>query len=174
MILQIPFYSQYDDIMDESWRSKACVVTCLKMALDFLSADVPPIDDLIQEGVSINGYTPYGWSHDAIVFLAHNHGVPAYKEEFRSANSAFQKNMEQIGLQRIITTIVQKRPVIASVTKPNDSYHTVLIVGFEGEEARPTNIIYHDPDTKNVGSAFQKVSLLDFLEKWRKLAIFLG
>ncbi len=174
MILEIPFYSQYDDVLDETWRSKACAVTCLKMALDFSSTNTPSIDELIKEGVSINGYTPHGWSHDVIVFLAHNHGVPAYREEFRSANTNFQKELENIGLQRIIMAVTKKRGVVASIIKPNDSYHTVLTVGFEGEEMNPTHIVYHDPDTKDGGSAFQKVSLQDFLEKWRKLAIFIG
>ncbi|MDP2704831.1 MAG: C39 family peptidase [Patescibacteria group bacterium] len=174
MTLDAPFYSQYDNVTDESWRSKACAVTCLKMGLDFLSSDIPSIDSLIEEGVSISGYTPHGWSHDSLVFLAHNHGVPSYKEEFRSASDLFKERLETVGLSKIIKKLAENRPVLLSVTKPNDSFHAILAVGFEGETASPTHIIFHDPDTKDGGSSFQKMTLPDFLKKWRKLAIFLG
>lgn len=196
MILKIPFCSQYDDAIETDWQSRVCTLACLKMAFDFLfpkdNVSVNNlvieansiINDLIRRGLLVKDHTSHGWPHDVIVFVSHNHGIPAYKEEFKSvkvdletnmfAPGIFEKEMTDIGVERIIQAIVHKRPVIVSITKPNDSYHTVLVVGFEGDEKNPTQIIYHDPDTKDGGSSFQKIPVSDFLKKWRKLAIFLG
>ena len=196
MILSVPFYSQHKDVFSEEWRSKSCAIVCLKMALDFLSPQNGlSTDDLIKEGEIIQndmiekGYmtgehASNGWSHDVIVFISHNHGILAYREEFRSikvdkelqvfTKGDFEEELETRAIQKITQIIEKKKPVIISIKKPNGSFHTVLVVGFESNHTNPSFFFYHDPDTENGGNAEMKVSITEFLKIWRRLAIFIG
>ena len=145
------------------------------MALDFSAPKdvlIPDIDTLIQRGVEMNAFGEHGWIHDQLVHLARNHGVHAYREEYRSFADLLAQRLIQGGLQKIIKTIEEGKPVIVSVEKgfePSDKFHQVIIVGYENGA-----FLYHDPETPNDSGTYLSIPIENFLPHWRHLAIFVG
>ena len=156
--MSIPFLSQYDESIPESWRSRACSVTNLFMVLKSRGVDTT-VEALIGEGESIGAFGPRGWTHEGIVRLAHNHGVSAYAQEFRSRDENIATELRQKGLEKI----KQNLPVIASIQKDNGSFHTITLVEATGED-----FMVHDPEEKEP----TRITEADFLKKWRGLSIF--
>jgi hypothetical protein len=185
---EIPYYSQFLDVLNPDWKNRSCSVVCLKMALDYFAPEnSPSLDDLIEEGVMIGGYGEHGWKHPSIALLAHNHGVPAYCEEFRSvtvnihdktfSKSLFEGVMLETGITKIINTLKQGGLVIVSVPRnmqEGGTFHTVLLTGFEEKDGGIEGFYYHDPDAENDSKKDQWITTQDFGVFWRKMAIFLG
>ncbi|QQR82425.1 C39 family peptidase [Candidatus Campbellbacteria bacterium] len=164
MRLDIPFISQYDARVPESWRPRACSVTNLYMVLSFFNTtENVTTTSLIQEGESIGAYGPRGWTHEGIVRLARNHGIRAYAQEFRSSNTTCEEKLTTEGIEKIKEVLASGCPTIVSVQKENGSYHTITVVG-----ESDVGFLCHDPE---IGE-YQEVSLETFLKRWRKLAIF--
>ncbi len=157
------FQSQYSDDVPEVWRPRACSIANVRMVLVSRGDDVSTMADLIAEGESMNGFGPRGWVHDALVFLLHNHGVPAYREEFRSRDDAHAEVLMRVGVEKIRESVRAGHPVMVSLQKENGSYHTVLVY-----EVTDDGFVYHDPE---VGPS-QSVSEEVFLKQWKRLAIF--
>lgn len=164
-MLSVPFHSQYGDEVPHDWQAHACSIVNLVMVLEFLTKHTFLIAELIREGESIGGFGPRGWTHDAIVLLAHNHGVQAYRQEFRSCEDAVAEKLAHDGFHKIEKTVREGTPVIVSVQKENGSYHTVTVIHTD-ENA----VIFHDPEA----GENQELSRDEFLKKWRRLAIFFG
>ena len=185
MKLSVPYYSQFDAIKIPEWKERGCAVTCLKMCLDFAKPDaIPSIDDLIKEGEIINGYTPnIGWRHEGLVRLAHNHGIPAYPEEFRSvevnlsdktfSKSKFEKDLIDKGVLRIRDSIDRSVPAIVSIST-NLGFHQIVIIGYEDNVGEVSGFFVHDPDNRTGEKKEVFVTLTDFLKQWRNFAIFVG
>lgn len=185
MKTEVPIYSQFNDVSDESWKNRSCSVVCLKMALDFFKpTDVPTIDELIEEGLKIGGYGEHGWTHKGIALLSHNHGVPAYAEEFLSSNvfdrtKDYKKEMLDYGIEKIKREVSSGNLFIASGTrgwKKDGGFHTFLIVGF-GEDSDGENggFYYHDPDFREEGGRVKKfINLGDFKALWRRMGVFIS
>lgn len=184
----VTYYSQFDNVLREEWKARACSIVCLKMALDFFSPDVIDIDSLIDEGVLLKGWTPHGWTHDSLSLIAHNHGLASYREEFRSMHadprtgtfsiSPYTEKFIEYGIKKISDAIENGGLVIVSTYRnwnPQESFHTVLLIGLEkGEDGRISGFYYHDPDTALEKREGIFVQLKDFLENWRKMALFMG
>lgn len=180
MILPVPYYSQHRDVEDAIWRPRACGMTCLKMVLDYyapkLDIEVPSLDDLIEEGISIEGYSAHGWIHDKLVLIAHNYGMPAYREEFRTIIPTRQKALATRGLRKILDFLHEGKPVIVSVEgnfEDGGDFHQVVLVGFEKEGSVDT-IIYHEPAAQDETGKNRRVAKETFLKHWRNLGIFIG
>lgn len=176
MKLSVPYYSQYKDVNDPTFRSRACSITCLKMALDFEASNfntiIPSLDELIQEGIDIRALSKNGWEHRGIVFIAHNHGVPAYQEEFRSINGKLAKKLVDMGFEKLIKRLEEGKTAIVSVEKgfgENGDSHQVILVGYEDG-----HFFYHEPEAKDETGAFRQISEEKFSSYWRHLAIFVG
>jgi len=183
MKLNIQFISQQDPSIPEEWRGKSCGITCLKMCLDFYKKEIPAINELIKEGEIIDARIEgIGWKHDGLVRIAHNHGVPAYQEEFRSvkvdlfektfSSSEFENELTTIGLQRIKDSIVRNVPVIVSFKKGFGSIennHDLVVIGFDENGG----FIVHDPSNSDPKEAVL-VDESTFKSFWRKFAIFVG
>ncbi|HEC33037.1 MAG TPA: hypothetical protein ENI63_02130 [Candidatus Kaiserbacteria bacterium] len=176
MKLSVPYYSQYKEVVDSKWQPRACAVTCLKMALDFeatnFNTTIPTIDELIEEGVNIKAFSKEGWVHRGIVFLAHNHGVPAYQEEFRSMDGRLAKKLVTTGHSKLINRLKDGKTSIVSVEKgfnEGGGFHQIILVGY-----RDGNFLYHEPESKDNVGAFMRVSDEEFLNHWRHMAIFVG
>ena len=187
MKLNVPYYSQFLDVEDKEWMPRSCSVVCLKMVFDYNSIDTNlSIDDLKQEGVIIGEYTIDGWSHEVLVRLARNHGLHAYRQEFRSqiinlANSIakeskHEKKLIDEGMKKLTEELRNKRPVIVSINKftlGQEKSHAVLLTGFEEENGEITGFYYHDPESLNREKAMHLfVDLEIFKKAWRKFAIF--
>ncbi len=182
--MNVPFLSQYDDLIHDEWKSRSCTVVCLAMALDALTGEKQDVTALIDEGVRIGGHTEHGWNHERIAMLAHNHGVPAYREEFRArlvepqgdAPSPHEGMLAAYGLEKMKRFIASGGLVIASVARglaPGGSYHNVLLVGC-GEEQGKDGFCLHDPDTETGHREEFFLSTQDFASVWRNMAIFIG
>ena len=198
MKLAIPYYSQYKEVTSDEWKGRACIVTCLKMALDHVSpGSAPSLDRLIEEalihsasmmehGLITAQSATHGFVHDVIVVMAHNHGVAAYREEFKSlsldaenkpAPSPYVEAVLQKGIEKLKTSIENNHVPIVSVLpglSDGESFHTILLTGFEEEEGRVKGFYYHDPDAKDLPRNDLFLSLSEFLKYWRKMAIFIG
>lgn len=197
MKLDVPYYSQFNDVQNPEWQDKACSVACLKMALDFLQPHrVPDLNALMSEafthgtsmlehGLVTETAAKHGIPHDVIVLMAHNYGVTAYREEFKSLTakdgamieSEYAPAMLEKGLQKITAMLETGSLVIASILpglSSGSSNHTILLIGFEDNAGTLTGFYYHDPDSKTEARNSEFISLEDFLKYWRKLAIFVG
>jgi hypothetical protein len=181
---EIIFCSQYRDITQEEWRSKACSVSSLWMALKYLKEDfILSPDELLNEAISIKAFSEAGfWLHDRICLLAHNHGLPAYNEEFKSIpfgqETIYAKDISDYGVEKIFNFLKNKEGlVISSVPKSFDNIdkpHSILlhnILEKEGERY----FVYNDSEklSKEEGQNLE-VNLKEFKDKWRKLAIFIN
>lgn len=176
MKLSVPYYSQYRDVTNPEWQSRGCAIACLKMALDFeapnFNTTIPTLDELIQDGIDIKAFSKEGWLHKGIVFLSHNHGIPAYQEEFRSMDGRLAKGLVAVGYQKLLKRLEEGKTAIVSIEKgfeEGGSFHQVLLVGHEGE-----NFLYHEPEAKDNTGSFRQIGDDDFLAHWRHLAIFVG
>ncbi len=180
----IVFRSQYAPDVPLEWQPRSCAIVCLRMAFDSLNVQALPIKNLIEEGVAINGYDEKaGWRHDALVALAHNHGVPAYREEFKSmtvdsttkviSEGPHAKSMEVYGLKKITAEIKRGAIVCASVTAgfgSNKDSHIIVLA-----EVLANGLYYYDPSGKTAEEGAHQFTTTEyFLSHWKKLAIFVG
>lgn len=192
IVIAVPYYSQYRDVTDDSWKARACGAVCLKMVLEYFgrkrSLTVPSIDELIQEGIAIKATSEAGWVHTRIALLAHNHGFPAYNEEFRSVAVNYEKqrfsesehaeSLMRYGITKIAETVRAGRPVIVSVSKRfehKELFHQVVLTGIRGSGAAVEGFFYNDPDHDSPEEGTNRfVDLATFREHWRRFAIFVA
>ena len=155
MKLDVPYYSQHTDVKDETWRRHSCAIVCVYMVLAYAKSkkgeegQMPTIDDLIYEGFELRGTGSYGWTHDALVWLLHNHGVPGYREEFKSIDENVAKDFTEVGLRKIGEMLKEGNPVIVSGIKKwkeDKKFHNFVLTGFEEEAGELVGFYYHDPD----------------------------
>lgn len=172
MKIEVPFFWQYDSAINEGWRHRACTMTSLAMVLNFFGTKITP-QEVINEGLSIKAYIEgVGWDHRATSMIAHNHGVQAYSQEFRTltkgAPSVFDADFVVFGISKIEKSLTIGLPVLASIRMDfldADTPHTVVIVGMT-----ETDFIYHD--SKYEDGAYRQVSKETFRNAWRKFAVF--
>lgn len=182
-ILDVPYYSQIEDVKREEWKLHSCGIVSLAMTLAFLSNNKTDLDNLIDQGVAIGGHSSGKWVHEALVRLSRNHGLNAYAQEFRSVEvvgdaftvSSHQEDLIKFGLNKIRKSIENNVPVIVSVSAgfgSNESAHTVLIVGYDTEGDVIKSFYINDPDTRGGEQNKVEVSIDKFLKYWRLFAIF--
>lgn len=170
MKLDVPYVSQHLDVSDAHWQKRACGMACVKMTLDFFEKNAPPLDELIWQGVRIDGYGPSGWVHSALVSVFDMHGISAVRKEFKT------NELYEIGIAEIMHSLEKEIPVIVSVVKKFEEtkkFHMVLFVGFEKEGDAIVGFYYHDPDAQIREEGInQFVPYEQFKKHWRRLAIF--
>lgn len=174
----VPYLNQIHNIALPERRGNACAIACLAMTLRHLAPDdAPPLDALFDEGIAIGGLDAHkNWTHAGIVRLAHNHGLHAYSQEFRSLTngqpSVYELHMVEEGIAKICRALASGGLVMASIPgRKSGSPHAVLLIGVTDENGG--GFIYHDPDADEaLGGANLFVATDDFRTKWRKLAIF--
>jgi hypothetical protein len=178
MKLDVPYYSQHLDIKDKKWRNHSCPIVCLGMVFDYFHTNkdakvgFSSLDDLLHEGFELRGMSEYGWTHDALVLIAHNHGLAGYKEEFRSLFPDIEDSLIDYAVEKITKELHAEHPVIVSVMRKwekNSTFHTVVLTG-----ATEEGFYYNDPDSyssKEGKDLFVPLKL--FLDRWRGLAVFL-
>lgn len=187
--LDVPYYSQYQNVLEEKWRSRACGVACVKMIIKYFhSENDESIDALIDEGVRIGGYkNDYGWDHESLVRLFRNRGIHSYREEFKSqvlkkgetkgVPSIYDTKMANDGINKIKKMLEAKRPVIVSVDvnfDENKGTHLIVLTGFDYDESGISGFMYNDPESKTGIKKNLFVDIDKFRKYWRRLAIFVG
>ena len=170
----VPFYSQYDEGVPEEWRDRACGIVCLRMALASRSSSAFGAYDLIKEAETIEAYDPKtGWSHRVLVLIAHNHGIPAYQEEFRSREPRAEEQLARHGVKKFKEELARGKTILASVPKgfkPEGSPHLILLTGFGSN-----GFEYSDPaGTTAANGANLVISEDEFLKHWRRLCVIVG
>lgn len=176
MQIKVPHYSQYLDVTDELWQPRACGVACLKMLLDSRKVDTPSLDEMIAQGCAIGAHGEWGWKHAGLVALARQYGSRLDRAEWRQSDSATPDELNEEGIQFLISELRAGRPVIVSAVKKfqeDDKFHMVVLTGFEEKNGLVTGFYYHDSDTtvrKDGKNLFVPIDI--FREKWRKMAIF--
>jgi uncharacterized protein YvpB len=185
--INVPYFSQYQDVEEEHWKSRSCGITSVKMVLNYLKPkNKESIDELIEEGILIGGYGKDGWNHEGLLRIFRNRGISAHRDEFRSvlvdtAKRKFLKSTHESsliiqGFEKIKKYLIKELPVIVSVDKSfdeNKEHHLIVLTGFEEDKLGEIDgFYYNDPDAK-VGVKKDKfVSLEKFEKYWRRLAIF--
>jgi uncharacterized protein YvpB len=179
--LEVPFYSQKDNVYKEEYVNNSCGIVCVKMVLAFAGKDSGNIDELVQEGYIVGGTESVGWNHETLVRVLRNHGVLSYRQEFKAhnveveskkgtENSQQTKYFRQLGIEKIKGSIDYGFPVIVSM-KPgfgeNGGDHLILIVGYDEE-----NFYVNDPQRKGQEKDPIRVSAEKFEEYWKGLTIF--
>lgn len=178
MKLAVPYYSQYLNVTDHEWQSRACGVVCLKMLLESKGVKTPSIDEMIKDGVVLGAYSENGWLHDGLIALGEKYGAKLYRKEFRKkdADTDTLDKLNIEGVDMIIGELYEGRPVVISAIKNfevHNKFHMVLVVGADIEDGVVKGFYYHDPDshTESKGE-YQFVTLTTFIDSWRRMAIF--
>lgn len=177
----VPFYSQYDESVPPEWRDRACGIMCLRMAMETYSSSTFAVHDLITEALAVKAYQEsVGWNHQGLVYMAHNRGIPAYQEEFRSLD--YRTNEPQVlvqdqlmrhGIRKFKGELARGNIILVSVgkdMKPGGAPHIVLLVAAESGGFR-----YHDPGKESAAKGANQLILEDdFVKTWRLLSIVVG
>lgn len=140
-------------------------------------------DELLKEGLYINAFIDPGfWKHDKLAILAHNYGLPAYAEEFKSrpfgVDTEYADSILDYGIEKMFNFLKNKQgTIIVSVPKDFkhfDKPHSVLLHGVK-EDSDGRYFIYNDSEklTREEGENLE-ISLEGFKNKWRRLAIFIN
>ncbi len=176
MKIKVPYYSQYLDVTDELWQPRACGVACLKMLLGSKGEQTPSLDEMIAQGCAIGAHGEYGWKHDGLVALAKQYGVKISRAEWRKSEEKTADELNDEGIQFLISELRAGYPVIVSVIKKfqeDDKFHMVVLTGIEEDCDVVTGFYYHDSDTQKKGEGENLFVPIDtFRAKWRKMAIF--
>ena len=183
----VPYYSQYLDVADELWQPRACGVACLKMLLEAKGEHAPTLDEMIAQGCAIGAHGEYGWKHDGLIALARQYGAKLSRNEWRKSESKSLEELNEEGVNFLISELRSGRPVIVSAVKnfeEDDKFHMIILTALEEKDlpapdtARQADgtvvgFYYHDSDTTKRGDGKNLFIHIDmFRAKWRKMAIF--
>jgi hypothetical protein len=166
-LLEIPYFSQYLDITDKKHALVGCGMTCVFMVLKYFGSQDKNLDNLVETGIKENGYCKAGWIHDYLIKVLVENGLEAYRKE----------KMADSDVSEIHLSIKNGNPVIVSIEErvfDRKKFHMMLITGVkENEKGELEGFYYHDPAglSKETHSNLF-VDVADFIQYWRKMAIF--
>lgn len=176
MKIPVPYYSQYLDVTDKEWQSRACSIVCLKMLLESKGVQTPSLDEMIAQGDAIGAHGESGWKQDGIIALAKQYGGKLSRQEWRQSDTKTADELNEEGIQFLIIELRLRNAVLASAIKKFievDKFHLVVLTGFEEKDGTVTGFYYHDSDTQVRGEGENLFVLIDtFRAKWRRMAIY--
>ncbi|MEA2113033.1 MAG: C39 family peptidase [Patescibacteria group bacterium] len=162
MKLNVPYYSQHEDIKDEDWQGKACGLVCLKMVLDFHKTKTPEINEFLKLALEKEAFGESGWIHNKLLAIAEDLGMEAHRKE----------GMENE--QELKDFLDEKGPVIVSIKAQKFSpefegkFHQIVLIDYD-----ENGFYYHDSDYRDREGNRLFVPFDKFREYWRKMAIFI-
>lgn len=160
-MFRVPVYSQFLDVKEKKWRSRACGIVALKMVLDFWGIK-KSADELIKLGLKKDAYIQgVGWKHKGLVLVAKKFG-------FKARNYDWYKDSYEVSFKKLLPKL-KKYLVIASIyknLKPGKSGHLVVLTGYENDQ-----IFFNDPNSKTRGGIHKKVAAEKFLSGWKRRII---
>lgn len=161
----IPYISQYLDVLDFKWTHRSCGMCCVAMIFDYHNKPHKSVLEMCEDGEEAGGRNSSGWIHDYFVKLLKENG-------FEKANRE-EKMEDQYFLEKIKRNIENNFPVIASIEQRSleqTKFHQVLVVGID-----ENNIYYHEPASLDrEKGAYHTCDIQTFLNYSRKMAIFCG
>lgn len=154
---QTPFYSQFDDISNPSWRKVGCGIASLAMIIELYNPGKVSVDDLLAEGIESGAYlNDAGWIHKGLINLAQDYGLNGDTRDL----SGFSTDN---ALEELESTL-DEGPVMASVhytfDPKNPIPHLVVINKIVGD-----TVYYNDPSEKAGNGS---ISTTQFLKAWKK------
>lgn len=162
MKLNVPYYSQFVDIVDPFWMLRACGGASLKMVAEFHGTVLPDLVTICNEAKERGGYDMVnGWVHDYLVTKAKELGLQAYRKEGLTDTS------------QIIESLNNGNPVIVSVEKrvlEQTRFHIIVLTGYDDEK-----FFYHEPESTDKEKGKHRSCTKDvFGSYWRGKAIFIS
>ena len=153
----IPFFSQFNDISDPSWKKVGCGIASLAMIIELYEPGKVSVDKLLNEGIESGAYlNDAGWIHSGLIALAKKYGLKGNTHDLSGLNT-------EGALKELEDTLI-KGPVMASVhytfDPTNPIPHLVVINKIIGD-----TVYYNDPSEK-VGNG--SISTTQFLKAWKK------
>lgn len=190
MILEVPYYSQIQEGLEENAEKKWCGIACVAMVLGYyLKENAPKFEELLEKyGQKIEDG---GFAHKDFIQIARDFGLRGFRKSwwaepgvqtlisnFRNEGETDEEiaNWMQTNIDESIfmleQTVQKEVPVILTVTKDFRSSetrkrinHLVVLVGVEDDD-----FIIHDPLTK--GENF-KIPKEEFKKYWLRQAIII-
>ncbi len=157
IVSNVPFYSQFKDITAPKWQKVGCGITSLAMVIDFYKDDVPSVNTLLKEGLSLGAYTDKsGWAYKGLIQVAKKYNLTGTTYDLGTSSS-------KVALYEL-TKSLEAGPVIASVhyklDPKNTIPHLIVIDGISDDI-----VYYNDPAAK---TGQKEISTSDFLKAWKK------
>lgn len=154
---QTPFYSQFDDITDPSWKKVGCGIASLAMIIEFYNPGEVSVDNLLTEGIKSGAYlNDAGWIHKGLIDLAQRYNL--------NGNTSDLSGLSTSGALEKLENILAEGPVMASVhytfDPKNPIPHLVVINKIVGD-----TVYYNDPSEKAGNGS---ISTAKFLKAWKK------
>lgn len=159
--IDVPFYSQLEDISDPYWKGKGCGIASLAMVMDFFKPNtVTSVDNLLREGIKSGAYlNRAGWIHAGLIDLSKRYG-------FDGQGHYWDNTSKEIALSNL-SVALENGPVIASVYYTFDPLspipHLVVINSIDDK-----NVHYNDPAEPSGGGV---ISIEDFQTGWKQRII---
>ncbi len=168
IILSVPYYSQFLDLDNKMDMLTSCGMTCVKMLLDYYNIKSLSLNELVTKGKTEGGYGKSGWVHDYFVNLLISFNLESHREE--------KINTEE-EIKEIKISLDKGNPIICSVAKrlfDKRMFHMILLIGYEASDnGEVLGFYYHNPEsTSREAGRDCYVSIADFAEYWRHMAIF--
>ncbi|PIP58191.1 MAG: hypothetical protein COX02_01645 [Candidatus Vogelbacteria bacterium CG22_combo_CG10-13_8_21_14_all_37_9] len=155
--------SQYLDVSDPDWQTRACGIIALKMVLDSLNYQTPSADKMIAEGLKQEAYLPgIGWKHVGLANLAKFYGAQARNYDWLDLSLS--------EAEKELTKYLGQTPILASIFKQfepdNPGGHLIVLIGLENNR-----IIYADPEIKDHNKIICSIKKEKFLQGWKRRVI---
>ena len=153
----VPFYSQFTDITDPTWKKVGCGVTSLAMIIDYYKPDTVSVDTLLKQGIKEGAYLQNaGWTYKGLISLSNKYDLDGESYDLASLSDteAFSKFKEAL----------KDGPVMASVHYNFDPKSTIphLVVINNLDE---NTLTYNDPAAK---TGEKTISSENFIKAWKK------
>jgi predicted double-glycine peptidase len=154
---RVPFFSQFTDISDPSWRKVGCGIASLAMIIELYEPGKVSVDKLLNEGIESGAYlNDAGWIHSGLIALAKKYGLKGHTHDLSELNT-------KGALEELENTLAEG-PVMASVhytfDPKNPIPHLVVINKIVGD-----TVYYNDPSEKAGNGS---ISTTKFLKAWKK------
>ncbi|HUD02483.1 MAG TPA: C39 family peptidase [Candidatus Paceibacterota bacterium] len=156
-IPDVPFYSQFKDIVSPTWQKVGCGVTSLAMVIDYYTPAAVPVNTLLKQGIAAGAYDPSaGWTYKGLIDLGNKYGLSgaSYDLASQSTATAFAQFSKYLKAGPVIVSVHYKFDPKSTIP------HLVVINAIVGN-----TVYYNDPAAK---AGEKQISTADFLKGWKK------
>lgn len=154
---RVPFFSQFSDISEPSWRKVGCGIASVAMLIDYYQPGSADVDSLLYQGISAGAYLETaGWTHAGLIDLTRPFGL-------RGESRSLADLSADVALDRL-REVVADGPVMASVhytfDPQNPIPHLVVVTGVTDGEVH-----YNDPAEPTGGGV---ITTEQFQRGWKQ------
>lgn len=156
----VPFYSQFADIISPRWQKVGCGITSLAMIINYYTPKAVTVNTLLAQGIAAGAYDySAGWIYDGLIKLSQSYGLNGVYHDLSSFSpqAAFAK----------FQTYLAGGPVILSVHYKFDPQNTIphlLVIN----GIKDGVVYYNDPATRG---GTKRITVADFLIGWKRKVI---